>query len=249
MTTDDDALLTALIDGELDDADAAAINARLAAEPALAQRLADIRNAQLPLRAAFEVLAGEAPVARMAARLQPALSAPTRAQRTMPTRAAMAAAIGLGLFVGGILLGHVTGSGEAESWRTAVAQYMTLYSADTFAGGDPAAVADTLAALSIRLKTKLDADRLTLDGLAPQRVEALQYDDAPLGQIGYLDGDAPIALCIIGDGEADTDVSVASRDGFTAVSWAAGGRGFMAIGKAPQARMIAFASAARARLD
>ena len=50
--------------------------------------------------------------------------------------------------------------------------------------------------LSQRLGAPLDAARLQLDGLSLRRAELLQYDGAPLGQIGYLDGDAPVAFCV-----------------------------------------------------
>ena len=56
--------------------------------------------------------------------------------------------------------------------------------------------------LSRRLDAPLDVDRLKVDDLSPRRAELLQYDGAPLGQIGYLDGATPVAFCILRDGEA-----------------------------------------------
>jgi len=248
MSLDDDTLLTRHLDGELDRAETEKLKARLAAEPALARRLEELKTASLPFRAAFDALAEQAPVERMTTRFEAAIAsriAPAR--RVFPWPAAAAAALGL-LVVGGVL-GRLTATQEEDTWRAAVADYMELYTAETFAESDASTLQKQLTALSDGLKLKLDPGALVIAGLAPRRAEILQYDGAPLGQIGYVDADRPIALCIIDDGEPDSGQSVAERDGLSLVFWAKGGRGYLAIGKAPAARLAAFAEAARAQLN
>jgi hypothetical protein len=66
----DDERLSALIDGELDAADATVIEARLAAEPALARRLTALRQADSALRRVYGPIADEPSAAALAARLE-----------------------------------------------------------------------------------------------------------------------------------------------------------------------------------
>lgn len=61
----DDERLSALIDGELDAAETVALEARLAAEPALARRLAALREADSTLRRAYGDVANEPLPARL----------------------------------------------------------------------------------------------------------------------------------------------------------------------------------------
>lgn len=66
----DDELLSALIDGELGAAEAAALEARLAAEPELARRLAALREADSALRGAYGPLADAPADPRLTALIQ-----------------------------------------------------------------------------------------------------------------------------------------------------------------------------------
>jgi len=66
----DDERLSALIDGELDAAETAAVEARLAAEPALARRLAALRHANTMLRGAYGSVAEEPLPAELTVLLQ-----------------------------------------------------------------------------------------------------------------------------------------------------------------------------------
>jgi anti-sigma factor RsiW len=238
---DDDRLLVAWLDGELDETDRRALDARLAAEPPLRARLESLRDATAGLRGAFDALAAAAPLDRMRARLAGALEAPTPARRFSPfaLRAAAAAAIVI-VFVAGLTTGRLTG-GDEDTWRNSVAEYMELYTADSFGSVASPALGEELAMLSQRLGAPLDAERLQLDGLSLRRAELLQYDGAPLGQIGYLDGDTPVAFCVMRNGEADAPLTTASHEGLAIAQWAKGGRGFMLIGKIDPDRLVAFA--------
>ena len=251
---DDDLKLTAYLDGELDPDDRAAIEARLAAESDLQARLEALRDAAQLTRAAFETLLDAAPAAAMQARLDATRVAPQRPVAPFPRRAAaVAAAVAIVAFAAGLGAGRWSaGPGGAvarrDDWRAAVVEYMDLYTTESFGEATSPRLGAELATLSQRLDAPLDAARLQIDGLALRRAELLQYDGAPLGQIGYLDGATPVAFCILRDGEADAPLSTDSRNGFAAASWAGGGRGFMLVGKVPAERLEGLARLLKQRM-
>ena len=245
---DDDRRLTAYLDGELDDAERAALDARLIEDPTLRARLEALRAAAERTRLAFATLLETAPVADMRTRLSAALAAPpSRAappwrQRVAAFAAAAAiVAFAVGLAAGRWSVGPDDGLAERDDWRQAVAEYMALYTPESFGEAVSPRLGDELASLSRRLEAPLDVDRLKVDDLSPRRAELLQYDGAPLGQIGYLDGATPVAFCILRDGEPDAALATSSRGGFAVASWAQGGRGFMLIGKIPVERLTTLA--------
>ena len=245
---DDDRRLTAYLDGELDKAERAALDAQLMDDPILRARLDALRAAADRTRLAFATLLETAPVAEMRTRLNAALvGSPTRAAPPWRQRvAAIAAAAAIVTFAAGLGAGRWSvGSGgglaERDDWRQAVVEYMALYTPESFGEAVSPRLGDELASLSRRLGAPLDVDRLKVDDLSPRRAELLQYDGAPLGQIGYLDGATPVAFCILRDGEPDAALATSSRGGFAVASWAQGGRGFMLIGKIPVDRLTALA--------
>jgi len=245
---DDDRKLTAYLDGELDEAERAALDARLSANPTLRARLEALRGAADRTRLAFATLLETAPLADMQTRLDaalagsPARAAPPWRQRVAAIAAAAAiVAFAVGLGAGRWSVGSGGGLAERDDWRQAVVEYMALYTPESFGEAVSPRLGDELASLSRRLEAPLDVDRLKVDDLSPRRAELLQYDGAPLGQIGYLDGATPVALCILRDGEPDAALATSSRGGFAVASWAQGGRGFMLIGKIPVERLTALA--------
>ncbi len=245
---DDDRKLTAYLDGELDEGERAALDARLEADPTLRARLDALRVAADRTRAAFAALLETAPLAPMKERLDAALAAaPARAAPFWSRRAAaIAAAVAIIAFAGGLGVGRWSAGsgddlGEHEDWRQAVVEYMALYTPESFGEAASPRLGEEIGMLSRRLDAPLDVDRLKADDLSPRRAELLQYDGAPLGQIGYLDGATPVAFCILRDGEADAPLASSSRDGFAVASWAQGGRGYMLIGNIPIERLTALA--------
>ena len=240
---EDDLRLVALLDDQLDEADAAPLRARLAADPALRERLDRLREVGSPLRAAFDTLLADAPVARLAARLEAASAAPPAHAWLWRMAAAITAAAVI--FAGGFLTAHWAQPGE--NWRQAVADYMDLYTAETFGVAASPTLPTDLAVVGERLGLALDADRLTIGELQPRRAQMLQFDGAPLAQIGYVVGATPLAFCVIKDGEKDAPISLASKEGLTTASWAKGGRGFMLIGNLPADRVDALARALQTR--
>jgi anti-sigma factor RsiW len=247
-TSDDDGKLSAYLDGELEEAERMAVEARLKGDPSLRARLDALRAAADRTRVAFAALLETAPLAEMRTRLDAALAAsPPRvappARRRVATIAAAAAilAFAAGLGAGRWSVGAGGELAERDDWRRAVVEYMALYTPESFGEAPSPLLGEELASLSRRLGAPLDVDRLKVDNLSPRRAELLQYDGAPLGQIGYLDGATPVAFCILRDGEPDEALASSSRDGFAFASWAQGGRGFMLIGKIPVERLMALA--------
>jgi anti-sigma factor RsiW len=244
---DDDRKLTAYLDGELDEGDRATLDTQIEADPTLRARLDALRTAADRTRLAFAALLETAPVADMRTRLDAALAAaPARAAPPWRQRvAAIAAAAAIVAFAAGLGAGRWSvGSGglaESDDWRQAVVEYMALYTPESFGEAVSPQLGDELASLSRRLEAPLDIDRLKIDDFSPRRAELLQYDGAPLGQIGYLDGATPVAFCILRDGEPDAPLTTSSRDDFAVASWAQGGRGFMLIGKIPVERLTTLA--------
>ena len=241
----DDEMLTAFIDGELGEADVAALRVRLNSDRELMARLDLMRSSSLPFRAAFDALGAEAPVARMLARLK---GGEARPQPSSWRRAALLGASAAAIFLIGFGFGRLAPPQGPETWRSAVAEYMELYAGTEFPVLQPEQVSSALADLSAKIGQKLEADTLAIDGLRPRYAAALAYDGAPVAQIGYQDGQTTIALCIIKDGEADAAPKTSRRGDLTEIAWAQGGRGYLAIGDASAARLEAFARAARARL-
>lgn len=236
---DDDILLVAWLDGELGAAERQALDARLAAEPLLSARLAALRDSTVDVRDGFDALLAGAPLERLRGGLERARAAPAPVRRVSLfwLRAAAAAAIVI-VFAAGLGAGRWSGQrASGDDWRHSVAEYMELYTPETFGAEASATLSEDLAMLSQRLGAPLDSERLQLDGLSLRRAELLQYDGAPLGQIGYLDGATPVAFCVTRNGEADAPLATSERDGFAIAQWAKGGRGFMLIGKIAEARL------------
>jgi anti-sigma factor RsiW len=257
MTDDNDADLVALIDGELEDARRKALAARLESDPELRARFERLAAGGLPFGSAFQAALEEAPIARMRAKLD-ALSPGAEVATRWPARvrrigvaAAAVALIVLGWAIGRYVpLGPGLGPAsiaaapeqDRDDWRQAVADYISLYSAETLAvvpsGGEAA-----LPFLSDRLGLPISAASVELPNLTLKRAQMLSYDGAPLGQIAYLDeADRPAAFCIIRNGATDAPVTTEERGGLALASWARGGRGYVVIGRFSMERAAALAN-------
>ncbi len=118
MTFDDQTLM-AYADGELDEAARAAVTAAMAADPQLAQRVAEHRELRRRLQAAFEPVLAEPPPARLLASAR-AAGVPGRViplkpravpRWSWPQWAAIAASLVIGVLSGALLLRPGTGAG------------------------------------------------------------------------------------------------------------------------------------------
>ena len=247
---DDDAQLVAYIDGQLDENARDAVEARLAADANLRERLARLREGGRPFAPAFRLLLDEAPIERLQAFLA-VLDKKEQGDASFRmlsafrgSRFAVVAAIIL--FCAGIVVGRygpswstspleiaAPASDQHEDWRQAVVEYMSLYTPDTFAA-EPASQSDELAALGAKIGLSLTPERVALSRLQFKGAQIFSYDGAPLGQLGYLDSaTGPVLFCIIRNSEPDAVMKSEKREGFAVASWAHEGRGYMLIGRLP----------------
>jgi anti-sigma factor RsiW len=130
---------------------------------------------------------------------------------------------------------------QREDWRQAVAEYMSLYTSDTFAG-KTSSQRDELAALGAKIGLALTLDRITLANLQFKDAQIFNYDGAPLGQLAYVEpGGGPVLFCVIRNLQPDAPIRMEKREGFTVASWAREGRGYMLIGRLPTDQVAALA--------
>jgi anti-sigma factor RsiW len=261
---EEDAQLVAFVDGRLDKDARAAIELRLAADTRLRARVALLRKGDRPFAPAFGALLDEAPIERLNAFVavliqQRSAGAPFRPLSAFRTNRAVAAAAVI-LFCAGIFVGRYGPSGPApspeiaapaggqhEDWRQAVAEYMSLYTADTFAT-QAASQSDELAAVGAKIGLPLSPQKVALANLQYRSAQIFSFEGAPLGQLGYLDAaTGPLLFCIIRDSGPDAALRTEKREGFAVASWAQAGRGYMLIGRLPMDRMAQLANSLAVR--
>lgn len=206
-----------------------------AVEPPLtAPREHDAASAAVSVKASHE---------RLSAKAREAASHPTLSRRQL-----IAAAVA-GMAVGGIA-GRFSWmlpprSESEDNWRDRVAQYMSLYTGETFADMPvaPQQLRQQLLHVGTRLGLDLEPDRVNLPGAELRFARLLSYDRQPIAQIAYLDGlDRPLALCITpAKNRVDTGAVTETRRGLNVVYWSAHGLDFMLIGhgSSPELRVLA----------
>jgi len=251
--------LTAFLDGELPQAARRALEARLAEDSSLADRLEALRRGGANLKAGFDALLAAAPEARLAtifadigvqSRAVPTVSAPVRRQSRSVATVFLRLAAALVLFVAGAAAG-VFGqrywgaqAPEPVNWRVAVADYLSLYTRESLSAipNDPERLKEELASVSAPLGITLSPDEVALPDLDLKRAQLLRFRDKPLVQLAYLPADdGPVAFCIILNGAPDADPKFESREGQNIVFWSKGGRGFLIIGRTPRPELEALA--------
>ncbi|PCK88730.1 Fis family transcriptional regulator [Rhizobium sophoriradicis] len=259
-TTPSDEDLTAFIDGELTAEQAARIEAIVKEDERVAERLEFLARASLPFEQAFAPLLQEAPREKLERMLDAiparedakAVSAPAASRRRF--LAALAAALVAGIAIDRAVLGLGGGfsaKDESSEWRAVVADYISLYTAETLAGPSPAweSQAAQLAPLDEKLGLSLSPEAVSLPGIDFKRALLLQYDGKPLAQIAYLDPDTgPMALCIVRSDAGPKAPDLESRKGMNVVYWSNGRHAFMLIGHAAADRMAAIADGLRGRV-
>lgn len=139
--------LTAFIDGELTAEEAARIEAIVNEDESTAERLEFLARASLPFKQAFAPLLSEAPREKLQAMLaaipaqQSAKSglAPAFASRRR-FLGALAASLVAGIAIDRAVIGigaRFSAKDENSEWRAVVADYISLYTAETLAGPAP----------------------------------------------------------------------------------------------------------------
>ncbi|MBX4860432.1 anti-sigma factor [Rhizobium bangladeshense] len=252
--------LTAFIDGELTAEEAARIQTMVNEDESVAERLEFLVRASLPFEQAFAPLLAEAPRQKLEAMLaampaSPARSGPAPAFATRRRfLGALAASLIAGIAIDRAVIGIGKGfsaKDENSEWRAVVADYISLYTAETLAGPVPGREdqAAQLAGLDEKLGLSLSPEAVSLPGIDFKRALLLQYDGKALAQIAYLDPETgPMALCIVKSDKGPKAPDLEHRKGMNVVYWSNATHAFMLIGHAAADRMTVIAEGVRGRV-
>ncbi|WP_017959065.1 anti-sigma factor family protein [Rhizobium leguminosarum] len=251
QTIPSDEDLTAFIDGELTAEEAARIEAMVKEDESVAERLELLARASLPFKQAFAPLLAEAPREKLQAMLA-AIPAQQSARSAASTPAfanrrrflgALAASLVAGIAIDRAVIGigaRFSAKDENSEWRAVVADYISLYTAETYAGPAPGREdqAAQLAGLDEKLGLSLSPEAVSLPGIDFKRALLLQYDGKALAQIAYLDPETgPMALCIVKSDAGPKAPDLEIRKGMNVVYWSNATHAFMLIGRIPVDRM------------
>ncbi|RKT66666.1 anti-sigma factor RsiW [Rahnella aquatilis] len=246
-----DEVLVAYLDNQLSESQRAKFDAQLAQDDVLAQRLAQMSRSNLPFHDAFGALLQEAPVGKLQAALDAIPDARIAGSSGFSRRALLAASLSF-LAVG--LLGgrYSTLFASDDNWRARVADYMSLYTAQTLADVDDSAGQQKiqLARVQNTLGIALSPAALAVQGADLKDARMLHYDEYDIAQITYLDARyGPMALCITRSEHSDnTALQREIRRGMNVVYWRNAGYNFMLIGQSPAPALAAHAAALQANL-
>ncbi|WP_413735755.1 anti-sigma factor family protein [Sodalis sp. RH21] len=248
-----DEILVAYLDNELSGEQRGQVEQLLSDDPDLAGRLAHLDRASLPFGAAFAGMLAQAPVARLQQRLDnlaaaaPVHSAPERGVSRRNLIAAAIACLAVGAVGGRLSLGLPGREASEGNWRDLVAQYMSLYTGETFADmpDAPEWQQRQLQNIGARLGLELNRRRVNLPGAELKYARLLSYDRQPIAQIAYLDAQGrPLAFCITQSHNGGSEAPGAQtevRRGMNVVYWSAHGHDFMLIGHGARQEMLALA--------
>jgi anti-sigma factor RsiW len=261
---DDDALLVAFIDRQLDESARGALEARLAADAGLRARLGLLEDGGRPFAPVFRTLLDAAPVERLKTSLAAIEAEESPAKPSGQTLTIYARRFGVAaaviLFCAGIVVGRVMPRGPAhspqtaglpsdqdEDWRQAVAEYMNFYTADTFSTASEPADAG-LSLVGAKVGLNLTPERVALANLQFKGAQIFAFRGDPLGQLSYVDPlTGPVLFCIIRNAEPDAGMKAERRGGYAVASWARAGRGYILIGRLPADQMAELADSLERR--
>ena len=238
--SDEDAELAALIDNELDPDARSRLLARLEEDTALRKRYERLQETDGLVTRALDDLLKSAPIDRLRAAMPKAEASPIARWRSGRTVIPFAAGIVVGFLAAGIAAWAVltlAPQEEREEWRTAVVEYMQLYTNQTFALDDTALSFQEkkLSAIGEKLKLRLAPETLAVPGLRFRAAQLLEYDGAPLAEIVYVNPEgAPVLFCIIADAGPDSPSQSETRGDLSLTSWSNAGRGYLVGGRLSQ---------------
>jgi anti-sigma factor RsiW len=232
---DEDMLLTAYADGELDPVHAEEVECRLAVDSA-ARRTVEVHREMTALLCAAcseNVYTGGTPVLP----LRSAMRRPAPVWRgSRVAWAAVIAAAWIGAFGGGAIWGGWTPDSRAAVLNE-VAEYHQVYSRETNHLVEiPAANRAELARwLAQRVGRAIDAPDLTEAGLTFAGGRMLVIDAKPVAELMYTRADGlPVALCVTAAAVqgANDVVRLDQRGELRLASWTNGGHVFVVVGEA-----------------
>lgn len=212
-----DETLTAYLDGELSAEDLGRVERELSRQGALAQRLSELDISIESIRAGADAVLATAPA--------PPEILPTGSKAVWPWAAGLVAACAVGF-----VIGSAWKSSETQDWVAAVANYQSLYVADTLARSErPDQRAASLTTLSAAIGLDL-SPLLNITAIEYRRAQMLGFEGKPLVQLAYLDGDVPIAICITPRNGDNRPLQEGEYFGLATAYWQKDGRGFLVIG-------------------
>lgn len=219
--SDDD--LGLYLDGEADAELVASVETALATDADLSERLNALRATTANFTEIYKTVLDLAPNAPSY------LSHAEKPGR--PVLLALASMVaGAAVMFGGLTLWQPA---EQPGWRAVVANYQSLYVAETLTGAmpDPAQQEVLLAQLAKKLGFGLD-DLPEIDGLTFVRAQELGFNGKPLAQLTFLTAqNQPVALCIIKTGKETTNtIEPEELFGLSTYSWTQDGYGILLIG-------------------
>jgi anti-sigma factor RsiW len=253
--TDHDTDLVALIDSELEGDAKARLLTLLAQDEAMRERYDALREVGRSIAIALNALLQKAPLPQLRARLplEDARRAPSGRFTRIGLRALAAgiAACVLAAAAGGWIASSLAPSAGKKDWRSAVEEYTNLYTNETFSPLHPDAPLEAieLRAVGARVGANLGPEDVALPGLRFTVAFMLSYNDSPLAAIAYVDAEgSPVMFCIIANEAPDAPMRSEQRGELSLASWSRGGRGYLVIGRIPEARAVAFAETLEKRI-
>ena len=250
---DEDAELAALIDNELDPDARSRLLACLEEDTALRKRYERLQETDGLVTRTLDDLLKSAPLDRLRAAMPEA--SPIGRWRSGRTVLPFAAGIAVGFLAAGIAAWAVLAFApqeEREDWRTAVVEYMQLYTNETFALEDTALSSQEkkLSAIDEKLKLRLAPETLGIAGLRFRAAQLLEYDGAPLAEIVYVNPQgAPVLFCIIADAGPDSQTQSETRGDLSLTSWSKGSLGYLVIGRLPEHEIVELARTFQGRFS
>lgn len=248
-----DEVLVAYLDNQLGEHQRAQVDLQLTQDDVLAERLAQMSRSNLPFHDAFGAMLQEAPVGKLQAALDALPDVPAATSRGVSRRALLAASVSF--LAVGLLAGRFSSTlfTPETTWRDRVADYMSLYTAQTLAdvydsGGQQRT---QLSRVQGALGLALSPAALAVPGADLKDARMLHYDEYDIAQITYLDPKyGPMALCITRSDQRDNTAQESEiRRGMNVVYWRNAGYNFMLIGHSPASDMAARAVALRATIS
>ncbi|MGQ0675806.1 MAG: hypothetical protein ACT4N4_06935 [Rhodospirillales bacterium] len=250
----DDALLMAYVDGKLDAAGVAEIEAAIAADLALARRVRLLRDTTAALRAAFNDAMHEPVPERLLAPLgaqSPWRAGAFRRYAAMAAVAAIAALGGMAIFANSRLeLPFAIVAQQPDNWLNSVSNYHQVYSR-TAARDDRSLVdigGEDLDYLEDwfgrRLKRDVRLPRLDAQGFRLQGGRVVFVESQPAAQFFYkaVDGNEVVSLTIAQTKRRDAQWTETKRGGLAIIYWRKNGYAYVFAGAVDRQALHAIAS-------
>ena len=240
MMTYSDDILRQFLDGALDQAKVREIENAMLSDADLETRIMGLDDLAASVKSVMEALPPDARVADLAPAASAVMIRPSRPW------AMLAAACAVGVFIG--VGASWFGADASPDWRTEVAHYQALYTAQTIdaidlAPGEAEAQVNRAAAeVGATLPT---AQLAALEALTLRRAQVLGFEGAPLAQIVFAHSSgAPVALCLIRTGDSEA-LEMGERLNMASADWSVNGIEYLLIGDISAEDMAAEATRIR----